>query len=291
MQINYRHIIAFLLILATLNISCSDKAKNENKISVSILPQKYLVERICGNEYIINVLIPPGENPATCELTSKQIKTLLKSKLYFSIGFLPYETTHIKNVLEENNSVTHINLSDSIILIKDMIEHGNHHHEGGIDPHIWTSPSNVMHMCKNIYKHLCETYPEDADSFTGNYNELIADIASLDVKIANTLENKTNRNFLIYHPTLTYLARDYGLNQIAIEYEGKSPSPKYLKEIIETARQTNTKIVFVQKQFDTKKAEFIAKEINGKIIPIDPLNENWLEEMYLILNALDNNLE
>jgi len=225
-------IITSITLLAVINTSCSNKAINEKTISVSILPQKYFLERICGDEYKINVLIPPGENPATCELTSKQIKTLLNSKLYFSIGYLPYETTHIKNVLEKNNHVQHINLSQDMDLIRDMLEHGDHYHEGGIDPHIWTSPENVKLMCESIYETLIKTYPKDNELFTTNFDQLMSEIVSLDVEIANILESKKDRNFMIYHPALTYFARDYGLNQISIEYEGKSPSPKYIKEIL-----------------------------------------------------------
>lgn len=291
MRKRFTLILSSIILLAVINTSCSNKAINEKTISVSILPQKYFLERICGEAYKINVLIPPGENPATCELTSKQIKTLLNSKLYFSIGYLPYETTHIRNVLEKNNKVQHINLSENMDLIKDMLKHGDHYHEGGIDPHIWTSPENVKLMCESIYDTLIETYPQDSELFTVNFDILMSEIVSLDVEIANTLENKTDRNFMIYHPALTYFARDYGLNQISIEYEGKSPSPKYIKEIIETAKESNTKIVFVQKQFDLKKAEFIAKEIGGKVIPIDPLNANWLAEMKQITEILDKNLK
>jgi len=284
-------IITSITLLAVINTSCSNKAINEKTISVSILPQKYFLERICGDEYKINVLIPPGENPATCELTSKQIKTLLNSKLYFSIGYLPYETTHIKNVLEKNNHVQHINLSQDMDLIRDMLEHGDHYHEGGIDPHIWTSPENVKLMCESIYETLIKTYPKDNELFTTNFDQLMSEIVSLDVEIANILESKKDRNFMIYHPALTYFARDYGLNQISIEYEGKSPSPKYIKEIIETAKESNVKIVFVQKQFDLKKAEFIAKEIGGKVIPVDPLNADWMAEMKQLTDILDKNLE
>lgn len=290
-MLKYIKLIIPIFVLATISISCINKKNNEKNITVSILPQKYLVERICGDQYKLNVLIPPGANPATCELTSKQIQTLLNSKLYFSIGYLPYETNHIKNVLEENKELKQISLSENIDLIREMIQHGDHHHEGGVDPHIWTSPKNVKVMCKNILNHLSTTYPKDANLFSKNYENFLKDIDKLDLKIKKALESKTNRNFMIYHPTLTYFAKDYSLKQIPIEYEGKSPSPKYIKDIIEIAKATDTKIVFVQKQFDTKKAEFIAKEINGKVIPIDPLNENWLKEMYSIFDILDKNLE
>jgi len=283
--------ILTIIAISAFSISCSNKNNNEKNITVSILPQKYLTERICGNTYNINVLIPPGENPATCELTTKQIKLLLNSKLYFSIGFLPYETNHIRNILEKHQNVRHINLSQNLELVRDMIKHGDHYHEGGIDPHVWMSASNVKDICETIYKNLVNTFPKDSKMFDNNYNELIGDIESLDIKISNTLQNKINRNFIIYHPALTYFARDYGMNQISLEYEGKSPSPKHIQNIIEVAKKTNTRIVLVQKQFDIEKANFIAKEINGKVIAIDPLNENWLEEMNKLLNILDKNLE
>jgi len=283
--------ILTIITISTLSISCSNKTNIKKNITVSILPQKYLTERICGNTYNINVLIPPGENPATCELTTKQIKTLLNSKLYFSIGFLPYETNHIRNILEKHQDVKHINLSQNLELVRDMIKHGDHYHEGGIDPHVWMSASNVKDICRTIYQNIVNTFPKDSILFNDNYKELIGEIESLDIKISNTLQNKTNRNFIIYHPALTYFARDYGMNQISLEYEGKSPSPKHIQNIIEVAKETNTKIILVQKQFDIEKANFIAKEINGKVIAIDPLNENWLQEMNKLLNILDKNLE
>jgi zinc transport system substrate-binding protein len=87
---------------------------------------------------------------------------------------------------------------------------------------------------------------------------------------------------MVFHPSLGYFARDYHLNQYSIEYEGKSPSPAHMKKMVDIASKENIKTIFIQSQFETEKAEAIAKEIGAQIEPIDPLSENWLNEMYVI---------
>jgi zinc transport system substrate-binding protein len=284
-----RNILLLALILAI--FSCTTKKQISNNITVSILPQKYMVEKICGEGYNINVLIPPGSNPATCEMTTNQVTDLLKSSIYFSIGYLPYETTHIKNLLEKHKELNHINLSDNIELIHGLVKHGDHFHEGGVDPHVWTSCNNVKIMSKDILKGLINTYPDKKEVFTNNYNDFIKEIDSIYSNAKSTLQNLENKNFIIYHPALTYFAKEHGLKQIPVEYEGKSPSPVHLKDIIETARNTKTTLVLVQKQFDSKKAEFIAKEIDGKVIEIDPLNPDWYGEMNRLIKVFSDNLK
>lgn len=284
-----KNILLLALILSI--IACTNKKKVSNNITVSILPQKYMVEKICGEGFNINVLIPPGANPATCEMTTKQVTDLLKSSIYFSIGYLPYETTHIKALLVKHNKLKHINLSGNIKLEHGLIKHGDHFHKEGIDPHIWTSCHNVKIICKDILNGLIETYPDKEEFFLTNYSNLIKEIKTIEDSAKERLNNLKNKNFIIYHPALTYFAKEHGLNQIPVEYEGKNPSPVHLKKIIETARNTKTKLVLVQKQFDTKKAEFIAKEIDGKVIEIDPLNPDWSGEMNKLIKIFSDNLK
>ena len=284
-----RNILLWVLIFTI--FSCNNKKEVTKSISVSILPQKYMVEKICGEGYNVNVLIPPGSNPATCEMTTRQVTDLLKSSIYFSIGYLPYETTHIKNILEKHKEINHINLSDNIKLEHGLEKHGDHFHEGGVDPHIWTSCNNAKIMCKDILDGVIATFPDNKKMFTANYNNLIKEIDKIKETADKALNNLNNKNFIIYHPALTYFAKEYGLKQIPVEYEGKSPSPVYIKDIINTALKTNTKLVLVQKQFDIEKANFIAKEIGGKVIEIDPLNPDWAGEMNKLIMVFSENLK
>ena len=101
-----------------------------------------------------------------------------------------------------------------------------------------------------------------------------------------SLLQKADRTFMIYHPALSYFARDYGLKQISIEEGGKEPSPAHLKKLIEESKKDSVKVIFVQQEFDLKNAKLIAKETGIRIVPINPLSYHWQEEMEQIAKAL-----
>lgn len=283
----YYSLVTLVILIITL-VACTEKTDSSKTITVSILPEKYLVKSICGEEYNINVLIPPGASPATFELTSKHAKALLNSKLYFPIGSLPYEKNHIKNLLKNNKSIKQIQLSKGIELIKHDHFHDNCKHE--TDPHIWTSPNNIQIMAKTIYEALCHTYPSNKDLFTKNYNNLVSIFRNLDLEIANKLDKKENRSFIIFHPSLTYFARDYNLEQIEIEKDGKSVSPTHIKEILKKSKNNKVNIIFIQKEFNNKEAQYIANSIGAEIFVINPLNEDIYGELKKIGDILARKL-
>lgn len=293
MTVRYLNLCFLVFMMITGMVSCQNKGTGERNISVSILPQKYFVERIAGDYVKVNVMIPPGMNPATCDLSTGQLKKLYDSDICFAIGYLPFETTHLYPALENKAEVLLINHSADIDLIEGSCGHTHeegHQHEGGFDPHIWLSPKYAMEMSRTILKVLSEKYPERAESFRENYARLEEDINGVAARADSVLAGKTHKTFLIYHPALTYFAQDYGLEQISIENEGKEPNPAHLKKIIDTTKEKDIHIIFIQSQFDVTNARSIANETGGKIIPIDPLNENWLEEMNTLIGILDENL-
>lgn len=283
----YSSLLIVVAIITTL-ISCNNKTDSSKTITVSILPEKYLVKSICGEEYKINVLIPPGASPATFDLTSKHAKALLKSKLYFPIGTLPYEQNHIKNLLKDNKTVKTVELSKGLDLIEHEHFHGDCKHN--TDPHIWTSPNNIQIMAKTIYETLCETYPSDKDLFRENYENLISIFKNLDIEIANKLDKKINRSFIIFHPSLTYFARDYNLEQIEIEKNGKEASPVHIKDILNQSKESQVNIIFIQKEFNSKEAQYIANSIGAEIFVINPLNEDIYGELKKIGDILARKL-
>jgi zinc transport system substrate-binding protein len=255
-------------------------------ITVSILPQKYFVEKIAGEIYNINVLIPSGASPETYEPTPSQIIKLEKSAIYFEIGYIEMEINRMNDFLLNKPDLKAVNCSDGISLIKME--------DKWVEPHIWLSPKNVKVIAKNIYNGLVEIDPDNQMLYRENLDKFLQEIDEINNKITSRLKNLESRSFLIYHPALTYFAKDYGLNQVPVQIEGKAPSSKYMKTIIEKAKKKDIKVIVVQQQFDIQKANTIAKEIDGKAITINPLNYNWEEEMMNIAtelkNALQNNL-
>jgi len=254
--------------------------KKNDIISVSILPQKYFVERIAGDLVQVNVLIPPGASPATYSLIPSQMKDIVNSKAWFRMGYLGFELSWADRIQNANPDMKTFVLSDGIDLITEKDEeHGSHHHEGGVDPHFWMSPREVSIIAENILKALEELYPDHEKTFLENFEKLEKDIADVDAHIRLVLRNAKNRSFLVFHPALTYFARQYGLKQIALENMGKEPSPRQVKEVVKLARKKNIKCIFIQKEFDHENAQIIAKEIGGTVIQINPLNYDWIEQM------------
>jgi zinc transport system substrate-binding protein len=278
--------------MAVATLSCKSKSNEERLVSVSILPQKYFVEKIADNYVKVNVMIPPGMSPASCDLQTEQLKKLYNSSIYFAIGHLPFETTHLYPVLDEHKNIKLINHSDNIPLLEGSCNHSqdDHNHVHSVDPHIWMSTENAHFIIWDIYKALANEYPEKQDFFRENAEKFDDSIKNLNTEIISALKDKSHRSFLIYHPALTYFADEFNLEQISIENEGKEPSPAHLQEIIEDVKAKDIHIVFIQSQFDEENAKAVAKETNCEVIGIDPLNPDWTAEMKRLTEILQKKL-
>lgn len=150
--------------------------------------------------------------------------------------------------------------------------HG-HSHAHGIDPHIWTSPRALQHMAANAYEAIHALWP-DSVKYTENHARLQEQLAALDARTAGKIAASGVRYFIIYHPALTYYARDYGLQQVAIEDDGKEPSARALARLIEQARHDGVRRIFYQSQFPASAVEVIARDIEAQSVAIDPLKED-----------------
>jgi len=281
-------VILFIL-LSLFFINCGspgpDIGDKKFQITVSILPQKYFVHRIVGSDNLdfdIHIMIPPGHSPATYAPTPQQMRALSHSQLYFRIGHIPFEKAWMKNIAANNPRLKIIDTSAGV----DLIDAGEHeddvhqdHHHAGIDPHIWLSPHAVKIQAKHILDAVIEIDGENRELYKENYRLFLRDIDGLDREIKAVLEPYRGRKFMVFHPAWSYFARDYGLQQLPIEVEGKAPNPGNLKKIIDIAGKENIRIVFVQEQFDTDSARAVAAEIGGQVVKIDPLGLDWLDNM------------
>ena len=275
--------------------SCNSPApiKPAKAVSVSVLPQKYFVEAIAGEGIKVNVMIPPGASHSSYEPTARQMNLLVNSQAYLKIGHLDFELAWMPRFGGVNPEMQLFDLSEGIDLIAGECEHheeAGHIHseenETGIDPHTWMSPGNVKIIATNILKSLNKIYPSDSAVFRSNYNSFMMTIDSVQALYNLNADKLKGRSFIIYHPALAYLAKDYGMEQIVLEFEGKEPPPAHIKAIIDLAKEKKIGFIFVQKQFSLDNSRSLAKEINAEIIPIDPMDEQWKEQMIEILNHL-----
>jgi len=284
------NIFILLFLFGTFSCQQNKTEKKENVLTVSILPQKFFIEKIAGDDFQINVLIPLGASPATYEPTPIQMIKVSRSLAYFRIGHIQFEEAWSSKIIESAPNTKVFNLSKVVHLIQNQgHQHGDHFHAGGIDPHIWSSPKTVEKIVIELYSDLVQLAPKQEEKYKKHLNLFLNKIRALDQLATDEFTGKGDKAFMIFHPALSYLARDYGLKQIAIEMEGKEPSPSYMQHLVLEARKYNIRTIFIQKQFNKENAETLAREIGAKVVAIDPLSENWLMEMENIIRQLNGN--
>lgn len=273
----------YLLIIALLCGCATSKMLSENVFYVSILPLRTLVTGIVGNDFPVEVLVPAGASPETFEPSARQFAALNRAQLVFNVGLIDFEQTLLSKAAEAEKL---INLSVGIEPIAGTCSHaGNHTHKHGVDPHIWTSPRALKQMASNAYKAIHRLYP-DSVKYTDNYKKLIMELEELDRQTAARIEASGASYFMIYHPALTYYARDYGLQQIAIEQDGKEPSAKRMSAIIRQARADRVKRILYQRQFPASTVETIARDMGAEAVEIDPLAEDVIGNIRKITNII-----
>lgn len=259
------------------------KPSYDKTIFVSIAPIKPLVEAIVGDEFTVEVLVPAGASPETFELTAKQFVALNESVMVCGTGLLDFERSLLERIYDQSKV---INLSVGIDVIAGSCSHTHHGHKctHGIDPHIWCSPKSLSVMAKNIYNALVAAMPER--DFQAGYTALNERINRLDADVTQLCSEASLPYFIIYHPALTYIARDYNLEQVAIEAEGKEPSAKRIAQIIERARRDGIKRVFYQSEFPQSSVAVVAEDIGANAVEINPLDENVFDSILAMVTLI-----
>jgi len=315
----------WLAILAMAVTSCgrrSGTGSSERIITVTIPPFAWFLEGIAGDDFKVNVLLPPGADHHIWEPLPAQINSLSGSEALIINGKLGFEEAWMERFMQVNQRMKVLDLSRNINLIgsgetagEEMHSHdantpegddhageasegeiheqedpaeGNHddHLHGGPDPHYWMSPSAAMTMAHDIMEFLVELNPGSYEKYQANLAAMNSRIAEVDSLVREAVTEAPNKTVMIYHPALAYMGRDYGFDQVSFEDEGKSPSPARMKELIDLARSKEIKIIFIQAEYDLRNAQSLSSETGAELVVINPMNRNWPEAVVGVAQAI-----
>jgi zinc transport system substrate-binding protein len=272
------------------------------QVFVSVLPLKYFVERIGGSHVNTQVMVGPGQSPHTYEPTPRQMTELSRAQIYYRVG-VTFEQVWMKRIAQLNPNMRIVDLRDGIKLRKledhqhegeeehAADDHAEEQYDDSLDPHVWTSPVLARSMAEQIRATLTAIDRAHAQDYQAGFDSLTADLTALDTQLRNRLAGVKHRKFLVFHPAWGYFADSYGLQQIAVEAAGKEPGPRTMARIIAQARQDNIRVIFVQQQFSRTTAATVARAINGKVVALDPLAENYIDNLRKAADALATALE
>ena len=248
------------LLLAACTGRTSKASGNEEAkpvITVTIEPQPYFTEAIAGDKFTVVSMVPKGSSPETYDPIPQQLVSLGDSKAYLRIGYIGFEQTWMDRLM---NNTPHIQVFDTskgvdLILNNNEQEHtaGHHDHDGhnhAVEPHIWNSTTNALILAGNTFKALCMLDKPNEAYYLARYDSLCRRIQHTDSLIRRQLSApKSAKSFMIYHPALSYFARDYGLHQISIEEGGKEPSPAHLKALIDLCQAEDVNLNVYERDF------------------------------------------
>ena len=274
---------------------------------VSILPQQTFLKAIGKDKVNITLMVKPGNSPHTYEPKPTQMKAISKADIYFAID-VEFEKVWLKKFSDINKKMKIVDISENIARMAmekhshhddhdghdekkhdDHDGHDDHDEHESTDPHVWVSPKNVKQIATNIYKALIKIDAKNSNYYKQNYEEFMAKINKTDSDIKNILSKTPKHSkFMVFHPAWGYFARDYDLEQLAIEVEGKNPKPKTITHLIEEAKEENVKAIFTAPEFSDNIANMIANELNIKVIKVSPLNPKWSKNLKRLAKAIAN---
>ncbi len=271
--------------LASVMGACSAVDDTRPVLAVSIEPQRYMLEQLVGDNYRIVVLMPGGENPETFELPVSRHIEVDTARAVFTVGYLPFEQS-----LAESGSTRIVNTTAGIEPIYGTHSHtaasGHTHTHRSADPHLWTSVRNAHKICEAMACELSRLIPDSAHIYQQRLKTYQAHLDSLDSAFAQRLQAAEVKSFLVWHPSLSYFARDYKLNQISVSQHNKDLSPTALRQVIDTAEKSGARVLFNQREYDARQVETIGQAVAVRVVDFCPGNYDWETELSNVVDEL-----
>ncbi len=264
------------------------------RVVASVPPIAALVEAVGGDQVEVLSMARPGDNPATYHPSPRQIQWAANADLVVFAG-LPFERLWLDRLRALGSQRHWLDARHGVMGAVASAAHSEaeegHDHAHGLDPHVWTSPVAARVIAANIRDALIEIDPAHRSLYAQRFKRLAERLDALDRRIGELLQQSGVRRFMVFHPAWGYFARRYGLTQVAIEHEGKSPGARSLARVIEAARAAHVQVIFVQPQFSQRLARQIARAIGGRVVVLDPLSarypDNLLEAAKQIAGVAD----
>jgi len=286
MKINIYRLLA--VVACAIFLAAPACAARKINVMVSIQPLAYFVERIGGERVAVSVMVPLSSNEHTYEPKPDQLRALSDAQMYVKVGSnLEFELTWMDKLRALNPDMIICDSAQGIDLMKmkeDVDETQVNYH--GVDPHIWLSLRKAKMMVYNIRNTLIQIDPNHWKEYTDNSDGLIKEMYDLDNEIYDKLVNLKKRTFIVDHPSWGYFAQDYLLLQLAIESEGKKPAPQDLLALADQAKHLKLKTIFISSQFNQENAQAVVGVIKGKLVMIDPLSGDYLNNLRSVMNVL-----
>jgi zinc transport system substrate-binding protein len=284
-----RHVPWILLAVSTLMLSWGGPSANAAErlpVFVSILPQADLVRRIGGDRVDVRVLVGPGQSPATYEPSPRQMGELGRARVFFRIG-VPFEKGLMGKIADLYPQLEIIDTQKGVPL--RYFEGPGSSREP--DPHIWLDPGRLKIQAQTVSRVLEHLDPPHASLYRENREAFEAELRQTRRRIQQILHPFQGKELLVFHPAFGYFCEAFGLRQVAVEQSGKEPSARRLARLIDEAKGSGVRAVFVEPQYPRKQAQVLARAVGARVVLLNPLPRDCLSGLTDIARGIADGLK
>ncbi len=269
------------------------QAGNGRRAVASFYPLAWVTQRVAGDDWSVENLTQPGQEPHDLELTIAQTAALEDADLVvLEKGFQPavdeaaansdspvIDAAAVVDLLpasEDEHDDSHAGETEE--------EHDDH---GDVDPHFWLDPLLVADFADAVADELSEVDPDGATTYADNAARLRTELESVDQDYTDGLADCERTTTVVSHEAFAYLAR-YGLDlePIAGLSPDAEPTAADLAHLQELIAQDGVTTVFSERLVSPKMAQTLADDLGvttAVLDPIEGLSDETAQEDYLSL--------
>lgn len=277
-------------------VGCGQTSQeNQGKLQVvtTVYPVYDVVKKVAGDQADVTLLVPPGAEPHDWEPTASDLKKIGQAKVFFYNGAGLEPTDQIlKKEITRDATVVELSQGLDLLKLQDDDDHDHdhdhdadhhdedhyaeghhHHHHGGVDPHVWLDPQNVMKEAAVVADALAKADPAHADAYRANAKKYQDELAALDKDMDAALSSLANKNLVVSHEAFGYLAARYGLTQIGIMGvdADAEPTPDRMAQLVEFIREHDVRTIYSEELVNPRLADAIAAETGAVVRVLNPI--------------------
>ncbi len=271
------------------------------RVVASVAPIGWLVEQIGGEDVLVEVLIPPGQDPHSYAPTPREALALGRARVIVCTG-LPLERQLLSRLSGEQLSAVIVDLTQASAPAQasqpeshadpgDDHDHAHGTDHDHLDPHVWLSPPLLREHARQIALALARVDPARAETYERRQRELDARLEAVDQRIAAQLKPHRGKTFYVFHPAFGRFGEAYGLRQQAIQWPGWAPSTRHLHDVIAQAHAHGARIILIQPQYDPRPAKRVADAVGASLVVADPLAPDMLANLEKLAGQIASGLE
>ncbi len=245
--------------LTALNVAAcgTDKKPAGTEVVAGFYPLAFAAARIGADQVTVVNLVQPGAEPHDLELKPSQIGQIASADLVIYLKRLQPE---LDKAVEQSNHDKALDVTTITPL------------DNG-DPHVWLDPVRFATITDTVAARLSQVDPAHAADFAARGKALHDELTKLDSEYAAGLKTCQRHEIVTSHAAFGYLAKRYGLKQIALTglSPDTEPTPEHLADVARQARDVHATTIFFETLVSPRVAQALATEVGAKTAVLDPI--------------------